>query len=289
MSQVWQQVTVAVAGEQEQDAANLLQELGALAVTSQGSQGQVWLESGVADLPQWQKVELTGLFDSSADLSWICAQLKQHLCVTAHSERLADQDWVTLSQQQMKQIKAGRRLWICPGDTDCADLPGITLKLDPGLAFGSGTHPTTAMYLDWLSRVPPARGTILDYGCGSGVLSIAALLLGFEQAVAVDIDVQAIRATKENAQKNGVSERMLVQHPDQLVSDLQADVVIANILAGTIGTVSGELRRRLRPGGWLVLSGILRDQVDVLVNECFGRYKFVQWQREQWVLLAAEN
>lgn len=287
MSPRWQQVIVAIEGDRESEAADLFAQLGALAVTSHGSEGEIWLEHGVADSPQWQKVELVGLFDDETDVEWVCAQLKQHLSVAARFENLADQDWVTQSQQQTKPTRVGRGLWICPSWADSSELPGVTIKLDPGLAFGTGTHATTAMCLDWLSRVPRRRGTLLDYGCGSGVLSIAALLLGFEHAVAVDIDPQALRASNENAAENAVHDRILVQHPQQLSSQLQADIVIANILAGTIESLSQQLADHVRPGGWLVLSGILGDQAGNLMNDYFGGFEFVRWQREQWVLLAA--
>lgn len=287
MSERWQQVTVAIDGDREQVAAELFEQLGAVAVTSQGSQGEVWLESGVADSPQWSKVELVGLFDADVDLDRVCAQLQQQLNVSADCEGLADQDWVTLSQQYSGPLKVGRSLWICPSWADASALDGVTIKLDPGLAFGTGTHPTTAMCLDWLSRVPQARGSVLDYGCGSGVLSIAAVLLGFDHAVAVDIDTQALRASTENAARNDVSERILVQHPAQLSPQFQADVVIANILAGTIESLCDELTRRVRPGGWLVLSGIVADQAEMLIKDYFSSFEFVRWQRQQWVLLAA--
>lgn len=287
MSRHWRQFFVAIDGVREQEAADLFAQLGAHAVTSHGSQGEIWLEHGVADSPQWQKVELVGLFDDDVNADWVLSELKQHLGVSARCERLADQDWVTQSQQQTKPSRVGRGLWICPSWADSSALPGTTIKLDPGLAFGTGTHATTAMCLDWLSRVPPHRGSLLDYGCGSGVLSIAALLLGFEHAVAVDIDPQAIRASSENAAENAVNERIVVQHPQQLSPHLQADVVIANILAGTIESLSQQLIDHVRPGGWLVLSGILGEQADNLINDYFSSFKFVRWQREQWVLLAA--
>lgn len=286
MSGQWLQVTAAVDGAREQEAANLLEELGALAVTSVGSDAEIWLERGVSDLPEWQHVDVTGLFCAEADIDSICLATKQRLDVDVSIDNLADQDWLAQSRQQMKAIKVGRNLWIHPRETTRSNTGATIIKLDPGLAFGSGSHPTTGMCLEWLSRVPRAAGTVLDYGCGSGVLSIAALLLGFEKAVAVDIDNQAIRATVENATRNGVEKNIFVQQPSELASDFTADVVIANILAGTIETLSAELMGRVRPGGWLVLSGILNEQADALCEKSFGHCQFVRWQRQQWVLLS---
>ena len=130
---------------------------------------------------------------------------------------------------------------------------------------------------------------MLDYGAGSGVLAIAALRLGFDSAVAVDIDPQALRASQENAEKNGVYDRIVIQHPEQLDPDYRADVVIANILAATIKDLSFELMRRLRPGGALVLSGILSHQADALVDVFGADRGYVRWQREQWILLATRK
>jgi len=288
MSDSWQQVSVVLAGEREAEAATLFEELGALAVTTTGDIDSVWLEKGVSDSPEWGRVEVIGLFDGDIDVDALGQTASERLKVEVHFVRLANQDWVRQSQRLSGPVKVGRRLWICPSWHE-PDNSSITIRLDPGLAFGSGSHPTTAMCLDWLSRMPKATGTVLDYGCGSGVLSIGALLLGFEQAVAVDIDAQAIRASDENAVKNAVSERMLVQHPDQLQPDFCADVVIANILAGTIASLSQQLIDRVRTGGWLVLSGILSDQADAVIENYDSGRQFVRWQRQQWILLATRK
>ena len=288
MADRWYQVSVVLAGEREIEAATLFEELGALAVTTVGDSGSIWLEKGVSDSPEWGRVEVTGLFDGDVDVHALCQTVGVQLKTETHSLQLADQDWVRQSQRLSGPLKVGRGLWICPSWHDM-DESSIIIRLDPGLAFGSGSHPTTAMCLDWLSRMPKTTGNVLDYGCGSGVLSIGALLLGFEHATGVDIDDQAIRASAENAANNGVGERMLVLHPDQLQADFRADVVVANILAGTIASLSQQLIDRVKPGGWLVLSGILSDQA-VAVKENFDSdLQFVRWQRQQWILLATRK
>jgi ribosomal protein L11 methyltransferase len=166
----------------------------------------------------------------------------------------------------------------------------VTISLDPGLAFGTGDHPTTSLCLAWLSEQTLAGKTILDYGCGSGILSIAALKLGARAACAVDIDAQALEVSRRNAVHNGIHGRMQVMLPSELPPDFQADIVIANILFGTLIELAPEIKARVRPGGWLVLSGLLGSDQAVEVRPYYEPpFAFEQRERQQWVLLAGRK
>jgi len=158
-------------------------------------------------------------------------------------------------------MRFGRRLWICPGGQPAPDPDAAVLQLDPGLAFGTGTHPTTALCLEWLDAADLAGRQVLDYGCGSGVLALAALRLGAATACAVDIDPQALLATRENAVRNGLQSRLTVL-PASALDGGERDVVLANILAGPLVDLAPTLARHARPGGRIVLAGMLDDQAE---------------------------
>lgn len=159
-------------------------------------------------------------------------------------------------------MRFGQRLWIVPSWHAAPEPDAVNLLLDPGLAFGTGTHPTTALCLEWLDAQQLQGRQVLDFGCGSGILAIAALLLGAEQAVGTDIDIQAIEASRDNAGRNGIDPaRFPLYLPEQL-PDGQADVVVANILAGPLVELAGQIGERVKPGGLLALSGILVEQAE---------------------------
>ena len=162
-------------------------------------------------------------------------------------------------------MQFGRRLWICPADSDPGRSDAVIVRLDPGLAFGTGTHATTAMCLEWLDAIELRGRTMLDYGCGSGVLAIAALKLGCEHAQAMDIDVQAVTATVENAAQNKIGEKLTVSSSDADIEG-QFDVVVANILAGPLVELAGSISERVRAGGRLALSGILSEQAAEVID-----------------------
>jgi ribosomal protein L11 methyltransferase len=183
-------------------------------------------------------------------------------------------------------MRFGRRLWICPEGQSVTDSEGVIVQLDPGLAFGTGTHPTTALCLEWLDAQDLQGKTIIDYGCGSGILAIAALKLGAESALAIDHDPQALQATQENAEKNRVSDKIITRMPDE-VSASPADILLANILAEPLLQLAGTLKELVKPGGALALSGILSEQEEALKE----RYQPLMelsptQQREEWILIS---
>ena len=205
---------------------------------------------------------MVGLFDEDFDSDSVVAQLKEHWpseLPEFRSEMLEDQDWERAWMDDFKPMRFGERLWIVPSWHDAPDTDGVNIHLDPGLAFGTGTHATTRLCLEWLDAHPPENLAVTDYGCGSGILAIAAALLGADTVLAVDNDPQALVATLDNAKRNRVENRISAYLPKEAPVE-SADLLLANILAGPLIELAPTLAPRVRPGGSLVLSGILPEQ-----------------------------
>ncbi|MBS0574835.1 MAG: 50S ribosomal protein L11 methyltransferase [Proteobacteria bacterium] len=260
-----------------------LEDVGALAVTLQdahrdAADEQAIFEPGVGQVPLWDEMTLTALFPAEADPVLLLAALEAFDpdldWSGAEFMPLPDQDWVRAWMDDYPPLRFGRSLWIVPWN---AELPAeasamgaaaTIIRLDPGLAFGSGTHPTTALCLEWLDQLAQDGSLqgrrVLDLGCGSGILAIAALALGAAQADGIDNDPQALIASIDNAQRNGVAERLAVFMPHD-APDTGYDVVLANILASALDELAPVIAARVRPGGRLALSGILDGQQDDLL------------------------
>jgi len=286
----WLQLTVEV---QAQDAATVEECLlawGALAVTLQDAADNPLFEPPLHTTPLWQTTRITGLFAQSIDLDTLRAQANANLPPWTIS-RLQDQDWERVWLADFKPMRFGQRLWICPAGQTAPDSQAISVDLDPGLAFGTGTHPTTALCLSWLDqhRQRVQHQTVLDYGCGSGILAIAALKLGARHAFANDIDPQALLATAQNAHKNGVHHQvetyLSYQQPP-----VQAAVVMANILANPLIALAPTLSELCANGGDLILSGILSEQANQ-VSEAYSQWFHIQEVAEQdgWARIWAER
>lgn len=241
-----------------------LENLGACAVSLTDGADQPVFEPPPGTRPLWQNTVVTALFDAGHEPDLIKAALElQGLSVDAmHHEILEDQAWERAWMDDFAPMQFGERLWIVPSWSEAPDTNGINLKLDPGLAFGTGTHETTALCLEWLDRSELAGKTVLDFGCGSGVLAIAALLLGAGHAVGTDIDPQALIASKDNAGNNGVADKLALYLPEDMPQPFQCDVLVANILAGPLVELSALLAGYCRPGTQLALSGILAEQAE---------------------------
>jgi ribosomal protein L11 methyltransferase len=241
----------------------LFARLGACSVTLSDAGDDPVLEPGPGETPLWSNTRVTGLFPGEADMDAFRSALADELGVeqlpTHHIEELADRAWEREWLKDFGAMKFGKRLWICPtGQTVDAD-DAVIVHLDPGLAFGTGTHPTTAMCLDWLDGIDLQGRSMLDYGCGSGVLAIAALKLGCSSATGMDIDPQAVIATRQNAAANEVREGLSVTgSPEGLAGPF--DVVVANILAGPLVEFADSITSLLAGGGMLALSGVLCEQ-----------------------------
>jgi len=235
---------------------------GALAVTLQDGGDDPVLEPAPGTTPLWPKVRLSALYEAGTDATALAAALAQDLGLPAARLRcaeVADRAWEHEWLKDFRPMRFGRRLWICPGGQAAPDPDALVLQLDPGLAFGSGTHPTTALCLEWLDSADIAGKTVLDFGCGSGVLALGALRLGGAAACAVDIDPQALLATSENARRNNLQARLTVAPADRL-ADGTWDIVLANILAGPLVELAPRLAAATRPGGAIVLAGLFEQQ-----------------------------
>ncbi|MBZ2190038.1 50S ribosomal protein L11 methyltransferase [Alcanivorax sp. JB21] len=254
--------STADAAEQVEDA---LMALGANAVTLSDAADQPLFEPPPGATPLWRETVVSALFPADADEQTLLAGLIAALGAAPADYRfepLADQVWERAWMDDFKPMQFGERLWIVPSWAEPLTGNAVNLRLDPGLAFGTGTHETTAMCLAWLDGADLTGKTVLDFGCGSGVLAIAALLLGAERVLACDIDPQALLATRENAILNGVSDRLECCLPDAMPTQASFDLVIANILAGPLVSLAPQLLGYCSNGAALVLSGILNAQAE---------------------------
>lgn len=267
----------------------LFENLGALSTTLEDAEDEPLLEPKPGELPLWKRTRVSGLFEGDIDSDELRQRINQTLnrdvSRSLALEVLEDQAWERAWLDNFHAMPFGRRLWICPQGRHVEQDDAIIVELDPGLAFGTGTHPTTALCLSWLDRTPLEGLELIDFGCGSGILAVAALKLGARRVYAIDHDPQALQATAANAQKNGVLERLQLCDSTQL-PEQPVDLVMANILAGTLIELKEPLTRLTRPGGRIVLSGILDEQAR-RVSDAYADVFHMQppLQLEEWVLL----
>ena len=268
-------------------------ERGALAVTLEDNANEPLLEPGPGETPLWQNVVLTALFTSDVDLSSIRAVLPRTLLAeNSKSElsRLEDREWTRVWMDDFAPIQMGPRLWVCPSWAEPPDEALVNVMLDPGLAFGTGTHATTAMCLGALDAATSGGESVVDFGCGSGILAIAALKLGASKALGVDNDPQALAASRDNAARNKISADQFdaVMPEDGRLSAWSnvANVVVANILAGPLLSLAQELIQLMAPGGRLLLTGVLEEQAAKLIEHYAHVGLEVTDRRDGWVLLS---
>jgi ribosomal protein L11 methyltransferase len=261
----WLQVRLAITPAQAETYEDALLEVGAVSVTFMDAEDQPIFEPDLGTTPLWSHTHLLALFEADTDETALLAHL-QLLCGGSlpehHVERIEDQDWERSWMDGFQPMRFGQRLWIVPSWHAAPEPDAVNLLLDPGLAFGTGTHPTTALCLEWLDGQKLDNCSVLDFGCGSGILAIAALLLGAPQAVGTDIDPQALEASRDNASRNGIDP---ARFPVYLPADLPqqpADVVVANILAGPLVSLAPQITALVKAGGRLALSGILAEQAE---------------------------
>jgi ribosomal protein L11 methyltransferase len=293
----WLQLRIQTSAELAGDCEDALLAQGAAAVTFEDSADEPLYSGGREDqreyLPLWQSTRVTGLFPATTDTAAIWealpARLRKHCDYRA--ELLEDKDWEREWMQHYQPTRYGNRLWVCPSWIDTPEPDAINLSLDPGLAFGTGTHPTTAMCLERLSGENLDGAGVIDYGCGSGILAIAAGLLGASPVHAVDNDPQALKACSANAERNGLSgSQLLVYRHGELPASTRANLLVANILAGPLQDLAPLLCRHLRPGGTLLLSGILSEQADPVAAAYATEVELdIVASRDGWVLLAGRR
>ena len=285
----WIQIQFTTQTEEQEPLEEALLEAGAVSITYVDAADQPILEPGLNETPLWDALQVMALFDSSVDTHEVLSVTEQIYGQPLPSyevELLQDKDWEREWMDDFQPMQFGRRLWICPSWHEPEDANAVNVRLDPGLAFGTGTHPTTAMCLSVLDGLDVQGKTILDYGCGSGILAISALLLGADSAVGTDIDPQALTASRDNATRNGiVEEKFELCLAGEESTDSQYDMVLANILAGPLVELAPLLSRFLKPGGTLLLSGLLSDQQAAVVD-AYEQIAFQEYYKtEQWLCL----
>jgi ribosomal protein L11 methyltransferase len=252
--------------ELEDLAAELAEEqafgLGALSVTLTDTRDDAVLEPAPGEVRLWPATRLQALFAAETPCAQLVSAMAEGLGVAPSRIRprvVEDRQWEREWLKDFHAMRFGDRLWVCPRHEVVADPGAVVVVLDPGLAFGTGTHATTAMCLAWLDGNLPRAARVIDFGCGSGILAIAALKLGAGHAWCHDIDPQALLATRENAAANGVADAMVICESVAALPT-QVDVLLANILSGPLCTLAAEFAQRVRPGGQVVLSGLMEPQ-----------------------------
>jgi ribosomal protein L11 methyltransferase len=286
------QLHLPVSGNHADILETALEESGAVSVTLTDGADEPLFEPPPGATPLWRETIVSALFESTRDPQELisCLRQKTGFALTEFKvELLADRKWERVWMDDFKPMKFGQRLWVVPSNCEAPYAEAINLKLDPGLAFGTGTHETTALCLEWLDETNLDGKSVLDFGCGSGILAIASLLCGATTAIGTDIDPQAIVASIQNAERNGVADRLSLFLPDDLPAS-DVDVVLANILAAPLITLANTLAAHCKPGGDLVLSGILVEQADEVLRA------FTPWfvmeppvSRGDWARLAGKR
>ncbi len=290
---MWQSVTLDTDAAYAERLADALLEAGAIYAGVEDAQAGTAAETpqfgepGSPTTPLWQTSRISALFDPAPDLAARIEAALQSSGVTPTPHvaigEVAEQDWVRLTQVQFEPIRIDARLWIVPSWHVAPDADATNLVLDPGLAFGTGSHPTTHLCLQWLCAQLKGGERVLDYGCGSGILGIAAARLGAGTVTGVDIDDNALIVARDNAARNRVA--LDLRHSAAPL-DARFDIVIANILTNPLCVLAPLLAGRLLPGGRLVLSGVLAEQAG-LVREAYAPHLalVVGAEREGWVRL----
>ncbi|WP_455208275.1 50S ribosomal protein L11 methyltransferase [Kaarinaea lacus] len=269
--------------------SDILSNAGAASITLQDAADQPLLEPGVGETPLWDQVIVTGLFDAATDVENLVATIKVSLepdvlppwRISSIEDKVWEREWM----QYFQPMRFGARTWICPSSQKPPDPDAINISLDPGLAFGTGTHPTTALCLEWLDQHILGGENVIDFGCGSGILGIGALKLGASRVWAIDNDPQALTASRDNALKNNVDSQMIIVAATQPLP-VEADILLANILANPLISLAGLFADKLKSGGTAVLSGLLTEQQSTVLEAYSSNFRLVSSaQYEDWIRL----
>lgn len=283
----WIQLKINTTGNDAETLSDALIESGAVSVTFQDTHDNPVFEPLPGETLLWGDTDAIGLYDAETDMAEVIAMLENEPLLGkgfVHKiEQLEDKDWEREWMDNFHPMRFGERLWICPSWRDVPDPNAVNVMLDPGLAFGTGTHPTTAMCLQWLDSLDLTDKTVIDFGCGSGILAIAALKLGAKHVVGIDIDPQAIQASRDNAERNGVSERLSLYLPQDQPENLTADVVVANILAGPLRELAPLISVLPVTGGHVGLSGVLASQAQSVADAYKDKFELdAVAEKEEW-------
>lgn len=289
----WIQLRVHSTEKHAETVSDMLMSWGAQAVSFVDAADTPIYEPMPGEVIYWTNTVVVGLFDAEHNMDKVIRQLEQVSLfkqgVKYKLEQLEDKDWEREWMDNFHPIRFGQRLWVCPSWRDVPDPSAVNVMLDPGLAFGTGTHPTTALCMEWLDGQDLSQSTVVDFGCGSGILGIAALKLGAKRVVGIDIDPQAIEASQANASRNQVADKIELYLPKDQPA-LQADVVVANILAGPLAELAAIISAYVRPGGLLALSGILESQATQVMAAYQHEFDFDPIAvKEEWVRLSARK
>lgn len=298
----WLQLTFVVDAAQLEPLSDMLEGFLAQAITSENAGEDEFYEVAFPGKPDWQKIRVTGLFNEAVKpqpiIDFVLAQLSHEGLseIPTTIEQLVDQDWQRVWLESFTPINVGKNLWVCPTWCEPPEPDARNIWLDPGLAFGTGTHATTHMCLEWIAAQNLNNQRVLDYGSGSGILAIASLLSGADQADAVDIDPMAVQACTENAQRNSCTETLTSYLPSELPSDnpQSYDLVIANILAEVIIELRDTLLHHLKPTGTLLLTGILASQAERVITAFGDGFTFEKTNSKHqdkghWALLTVKR
>lgn len=285
----WHQITVTTHEHLAPKLADFFDSLGAVSVTYMDAEDEPVYEPAIGETKIWTRTQVIALYELDAEPERIKAQVYAQFPIQDlldwQYEAIADQAWERAWMEYYHPMKFADKLWVCPTGQEQYETDTVCLTLDPGLAFGTGTHPTTALCLEWLASHDLSGKTVIDYGCGSGILAVAAVLLGATQAIAVDIDPQALTATNDNALKNRVKDKITCYLPEHFTPS-EADVVLANILAKPLIELSTPISALVVSGGSLVLSGILHEQSDAVIE---AYRQFIDFsppvRQEDWIRL----
>ncbi|OCQ20085.1 ribosomal protein L11 methyltransferase [Pseudoalteromonas luteoviolacea] len=263
----WIQIRIDANKETADLISDLLMDIGCPSVTFIDSQNNPVYEPKPGEVILWPETTVIGLFEATHDMQAVVSHLSANMpdAPKYKIEQLEDKDWEREWMDNFHPIKFGERLWICPSWRDIPDPDAVNVLLDPGLAFGTGTHATTSLCLKWLEAQDLSGKTVVDFGCGSGILGIAAIKLGAERVIGIDIDPQALVASRDNAQRNSVADKLEVYLPENQ-PDFKADIVVANILAQPLRELHEIILGFLKPKGAIAMSGILEEQAESVAN-----------------------
>lgn len=289
----WIQFTIGSDEAHARQLGDVLMANGAQAVTYRDAKDAPIFEPGPGEVQLWDQTLVTGLFDAAYDASALIQRLRQVSYLGANfaykTDPLEDKDWEREWMDNFKPIQFADNLWVVPSWHEAPDPKAANILLDPGLAFGTGTHPTTALCLQWLAKQDVTGKTVVDFGCGSGILGIAALKLGAARCIGIDIDRQALITTRENAERNGVADHFEVYLPSEQPT-LGADIVVANVLAGPLQELATVILDYVGESGLLCMSGILSRQSEDVMEAYRPFVKFnAVTEQNKWVMLNGQR
>ena len=289
----WLQLKINTPRETAAAVEAALEKSGSLSITLEDNADQPIFEPQLGETPLWHATRITGLFDANCDTQKIGGIIQQSLPNIPLEflwQNIEDKDWEREWMKHYEPIQCHDNFWICPSWTPPPDANAINLMLDPGLAFGTGTHPTTFLCIQWIAEQNLKNKSVIDYGCGSGILGIAALLKGASAAVGIDIDPQALLASQQNTERNNIEKsRFPVYFPNKCPSE-PVDVVLANILAGPLVELAEELAKLTKTNGKICLSGILEEQTNLILDAYLPFFKLdTPKQMKEWVCITGRK